>query len=377
MSSVFVNNYHIRNLYLMPKVLPRYSDSALVQEVASDPEVESPSIRSICTSPLPINATEDPDQILTSDVVELFINSLNTFFKSLQKLNASPSVDIQNFLIEGVNDNKHYQLIDAENNDNINTYLRVAKYIKQSIDESNTLFNERMSPPPDHPAAAEVAHDKKQLTLSPQEILVFAAMGTNTTSVTNLYQLLCPESTHSPVMELVSYPIINKLKAQLGTVKPLYSAEIFNALNDAINFLDASMQISIEIMSPVPLFKRIWLVDDRIHYLLKSKNVFALRILFVFSCLCLITRLQFMNEINVWVDYIEWFKTYSLGLSNLNLEFYRFDNQLYNLVVINKYRINPNNLHDLARFDPEMIQIKPNDNNDTTDFTLNEYGNYY
>lgn len=361
-SSIFVNQ--ITNLHLMPKIQS-------ISEPVCDSEIESPSIRSICTSPLPINATEDPDQILTSDVLERFINSLNTFLKSLQKLNAPTSVDIQKQLKEDIDDVGH--------RDNINTYLRVAKYIKQSIDESNTLFNERMSPPPAGASSDGnvAARDKKQLTLSPQEILVFAAMGANTTSYTNLYQLVCPEIVHNHALQPVTYPIVTQLHSQLLSIKPNYSTEVFNALKDAIQFLEASMQISIESMSPVPLFKRIWLVDDRIHHLLQSKNVFALRILFVFSCLCLITRLQFMNEINVWVDYIEWFKTYSLGLSNPISEFYRFDNQLYNLVVINKYRISPKNLHHLGSFDPQTIPIKPNDNNHTSEFTLNEYGNYY
>lgn len=313
---------------------------------------ESPThLRSICTSPLPINVIEDPESLITKDVVKLFQYSLNKFLGSLRAMNLEPPADIKREVIKSVDkpmdstnsSPKLPNLINDTYGQNVNIYVKVAKYIRETL-------------PP-----KPLNDDLQQVNLTPQEILVFAAMGTDTTNISNLRELLDESNNHhlKPLNE--NYPIINKLTNQLIQIQSSIDESTFTTLNESIKVISNSINLAIKLQNPVPLFKKIWFSDDKFYKLLKKRQYFSLRVLFVFLCLCMMTRLPFMNEINVWVDYIEWFMNFSLAIDEgdllINKQFRKFDECLYNWVLCKKIRLDKSNLDKLGQFDPESNNL--------------------
>lgn len=156
-----------------------------------------------------------------------------------------------------------------------------------------------------------------------------------------------------------SNPITRSLRSQLSEyyddqVKTSITSDNFATLLNSIATLELHMSKTIFLNYPVPLFAWILLVPDDFHDLIRAKHFFALRMLYLFACLCCLTKFQLYDSKNIWNDYIFWFKDYNFQSFNgyWNCE---FDENLYRVIFERKFRIPNNSFHLLSNFDPNSF----------------------
>lgn len=115
----------------------------------------------------------------------------------------------------------------------------------------------------------------------------------------------CMEPTVSP-----KYPIIENLKYRLDELpddncnKKVYL--------QAITLLETCLFRSVTLNYARPLFRWI-LMQDELTVLARANDRFALKILFTFACLCRICKFHLYPAVNMWQDYIEWYKQDNIG----------------------------------------------------------------
>lgn len=114
-------------------------------------------------------------------------------------------------------------------------------------------------------------------------------------------------------------------------------------LNQALDMLATAIALSVKFNYPVALFR--WLFTIRIDFgpVARKKNWIAMRILFVYSCLCLYCRFCLHREC-IWRDYVGWFHREYQPLCN-------FDNRLYHYVITRDERVMSDKYLSLAKFD--------------------------
>lgn len=115
------------------------------------------------------------------------------------------------------------------------------------------------------------------------------------------------------------------------------------SLNHALDMLAKAIALSVKFNYPVALFRWLFTINVDFGQLARKKNPMALRILFVYSCLCLYCRFCLHYEC-IWRDYIKWFHDEHIPLSE-------FDNRIYHYVIIRDQKVINDKYHFLSKFD--------------------------
>ncbi|CUM64893.1 uncharacterized protein PRCAT00002511001 [Priceomyces carsonii] len=121
----------------------------------------------------------------------------------------------------------------------------------------------------------------------------------------------------------------------------------------AINVLNRVMSTASTLNNPIPVFSWVLLVNHDLLNYIWSQDFFALRILYVYACLCQISRFLLNISQNMWVDYILWFKNYNQ--SNFGGWKYDFDKGFYNLIK-SEYLIEHGNFAVYTSLDPTDLR---------------------
>ena len=82
---------------------------------------------------------------------------------------------------------------------------------------------------------------------------------------------------------------------------------------------------------PFPLIACLTNFSDKYRQLLRNGDEFAFRLLFIYSCLCVISRIPLNRNDNIFVDYISEFK--NIIFSKYGEFSYPIDRELYHLVI--------------------------------------------
>lgn len=161
-----------------------------------------------------------------------------------------------------------------------------------------------------------------------------------------------------------SYPVIVKLKSsltewiminQFDEFIDSESSEVIEIFNDSINLLDICYYRSVELNYPIPLFRWLLAIDDRLRTIAKAKNQFALKLLYYYATLCVLCRFLLFKSTSIWVDFMKWYKDYNFNMYGSWL--YSDDLRLYNLVFDQKFIFELNEFSDLSKLDPDDISI--------------------
>ncbi|RLV93253.1 hypothetical protein JA1_002577 [Spathaspora sp. JA1] len=165
-----------------------------------------------------------------------------------------------------------------------------------------------------------------------------------------------------PSMDSTSYPIIDQLLQDLTKAELPYDER--TTIQKAIQDLHDAMYAMMHFKYPIPFFRWIIILPDPYRDLLYQKHEFSIRLLYVFSSLCLIYHFHMLKESNMWLDYMQWFKKYS------DVRYggfvYDLDKWLYELGVVKQFTISKYN--DVGYFDPQAEYEKEVDI--TSDFNL-------
>ncbi|EMG50656.1 putative zinc finger upstream protein 3 [Candida maltosa Xu316] len=98
---------------------------------------------------------------------------------------------------------------------------------------------------------------------------------------------------------------------------------------------------------PFPLLACFTNFSDEFRVLLHRGNKFALRFLFIYSCLCVVSRIPLHRNDNIFTDYILWYKN-RVFLENHKFD-YPIDAQLFYLVTRSNFVID---FGDMSHFNP-------------------------
>ncbi|KAG2736884.1 hypothetical protein G9P44_000974 [Scheffersomyces stipitis] len=163
----------------------------------------------------------------------------------------------------------------------------------------------------------------------------------------------------TPSLKDCTYPLLMKLKQDLdqiygGDEFDSIVATEYNILSSTLQILHTGLYRSVKLNYPIPLFKWTLMISPNFRDLVYEKNFFALRILYVYSSLCMITRFMIYNDSNMWLDYIHWYKDYNLENFG-NKWVYPMDEKSYELTAVKKYMFEGLDYTALATFDPDVM----------------------
>ncbi|RCK57321.1 hypothetical protein Cantr_06856 [Candida viswanathii] len=139
----------------------------------------------------------------------------------------------------------------------------------------------------------------------------------------------------TPTLKLCTYPVIVDLMSGLeefydSCEVSLEASEEIALLHEAIHLLIASIHTCVCLKLPLPIYRFLFLLSDGFRDLLYQRHRYALRVLFVYSALCSITRCHFDTLSNVWRDFMMLYSTEGY----LDAE---MDKRLYDLVFFEDF----------------------------------------
>ncbi|CAK9440107.1 uncharacterized protein LODBEIA_P42070 [Lodderomyces beijingensis] len=148
----------------------------------------------------------------------------------------------------------------------------------------------------------------------------------------------------APGLKQCRYPVIQDLLLQLNNFTQqvqLEQLEQDQVVSSQTSFERTTLRLTIDTLvkalfgcrqykMPIPMYRYIMLFSDDFKNLLYSKHPYALRILFVYACLCSIVRFQMYREYNIWRDYILWYRA---EVDSQNWAWHEMDDAFYYLVV--------------------------------------------
>lgn len=118
---------------------------------------------------------------------------------------------------------------------------------------------------------------------------------------------------------------------------------MINDIRECLLVLEKAFNLSIKFNFPVMLYKWLVIMAPQIVPYVRAKNLFALRLLYAYACICVHCRLCPFEQ-NSWKDYVVWFRD-EYGPLN------EFDERLYHYVITNRNYIIDDNFTSLKDFD--------------------------
>lgn len=114
-------------------------------------------------------------------------------------------------------------------------------------------------------------------------------------------------------------------------------------LNLALDMLEKSILVGIKFNFPLVLFRWLLLSPSSLSLLVRQRNYFALRLLFVYSSLCMYCMFLLCED-SIWRDYVEWFADHHQPMCE-------FDRRVYHYVVVRQKRVLNYNYRTMKDFD--------------------------
>lgn len=282
-----------------------------------------------------------PKHFLRSSLVRqaVFANGCLTLWafadlKTIADMDASDDAALQQLYDEGVGDLVPIfsDMRIFEENEESNVFLRTATYYSEALAESVAAIAELQSPK-FHEEKAEVRLEKViSITLSSSLVFVFLAMhphrvvplvlfdentdllhivsGLRTVVLYYLEPLRASdigETLRNDEFALVpkkKVALVEELRKQMNDYYAAASfLEIDAEMSDgiqilagALDCLEKALVVSVRFNYPVMLFRWLTLISENFGALVRRKDYFAVRLLFVYSCLCLYAKFWLHEE---------------------------------------------------------------------------------
>ncbi|KAK6462073.1 hypothetical protein DFJ63DRAFT_139375 [Scheffersomyces coipomensis] len=169
---------------------------------------------------------------------------------------------------------------------------------------------------------------------------------------------LFPINLNVPNLEESVIPIIVRLQLDLEseydtTNFSSTSLHEYNTLYHALETLQVTIYKAISYGYPIPIYRWVLILSNDYHDLIYDESSFALRLLYVFASLASLTNFQLFKEVNLWVDYMNWYKAYNYRMYG---EWkYSMDKSLYLLTFDQEFTLMGNREINLMNFDPDFL----------------------
>ncbi|KAK6199379.1 uncharacterized protein RJT21DRAFT_46413 [Scheffersomyces amazonensis] len=170
------------------------------------------------------------------------------------------------------------------------------------------------------------------------------------------------EPKRVPSVKESTFPLIINLKRDLEMFYPDLdkdnkSSNDYDAVLSVLELLQICIYRADKKHYTVPLFRWLVLINNDFCDLVHEKNFYALRILFVYSCLCNMARFQLYYDANLWINFVIWFRNYNYELFGLGNWKYNMDRSLFNLIHDKYYTFYNPVFSNMTEFDPEFLDI--------------------
>ncbi|KAG5419802.1 hypothetical protein I9W82_001682 [Candida metapsilosis] len=211
--------------------------------------------------------------------------------------------------------------------------------------------------PPD-----EQETDMISVSRASRDVLLNCASTVFETELSGLLFFRVNQDLYSPPLKECQYPIIKYL---LQGLYEFQDTSIADTDDNEVTINDTSsqyhtLQLTLDCLTkalfgcgyykfPIPLFRFLMVIPEHFRQLLYSKHPYALKILYVYSCLCFVGRFQMYKNHNIWRDFVIWYG----GTMGLNDDVER---KLCSL-VINEQFVVPN-YEEFPCFDPMEVDAK-------------------
>ncbi|KAF3987464.1 hypothetical protein FT663_03911 [Candidozyma haemuli var. vulneris] len=194
---------------------------------------------------------------------------------------------------------------------------------------------------------------------APKTDLLNVAVGLRMVVVQNLPSLLSSdiaELYHNDELMLIprrKIKIVEDLKAQLddylqGAGFGFFdidsdTSRMINVFRDSLVSLEKVCALAVKFNYPVMLFRWLLIIDTDFVTYVRSKNRYALRLLYVYACLCVHYKF-WLFESSVWRDHVMWYRSKYGPLCE-------FDERLYHYVVTRRKYVLNDNYRSIKDFD--------------------------
>ncbi|CAN3504059.1 hypothetical protein DICA1_F16446 [Diutina catenulata] len=132
-------------------------------------------------------------------------------------------------------------------------------------------------------------------------------------------------------------------------------------LVNSVNTFNNQVYSATKSNASVPLYRFFNFTDLNYFDLVYNQNFHALRILYVYAAHAMMIRFYFVRDVNIWVDYMRWFRNYNM--EHFGKWFFPVDGQLYELVVVNGFEVHdPADLAHIDKFRNEYSCGTAHDN---------------
>lgn len=143
------------------------------------------------------------------------------------------------------------------------------------------------------------------------------------------------EHLHPPTLgEDDRYVMVEILRKRLREYAVLTNVckEGLRHLSEAVNLLEIVFYRTIESHKPLPIFRYVFLIDCWVCDEIKlSKDIYCLKIVYVYACLCFMCKLRFRTDSNIFIEYMRWYQRHNL--STYNRWKYEEDEALFELIT--------------------------------------------
>lgn len=131
---------------------------------------------------------------------------------------------------------------------------------------------------------------------------------------------------------------------------------IKHTLQQTMHVLNSQLHDLARLRLNLELTKFLLRVPSEFFDLVLQKNFFALRIVFVFLCLLLLLEFWVLEQLNMWVDYLEWFRGYNFRIYDQWM--YSHDRTLYNIAYVHRLHFPLGHYHHLETMDlPQLLDL--------------------
>lgn len=145
------------------------------------------------------------------------------------------------------------------------------------------------------------------------------------------------------------YPVVQRLGQELLAANPPGC----EYLTEAVMWFQRLITLVIRTNHPADIVKWIALVPVEVCHMIYDRGFHGLRLLYVYSCYCAITRFYAFEHSNMWHDYIEWYRRHNFD--TFGRWFYDYDESFYIMTVEKSYGLNTVDYSPMGALDPELL----------------------
>lgn len=185
-----------------------------------------------------------------------------------------------------------------------------------------------------------VAHGLRTIVLEHHDVLL-------SSDIRDLYyqdELNLAPKKRVKIVEDLNYQLNEYLQGTSFFDIDAETAKMINAFHHCLHTLERVCVLGMKFNYPVMLFRWLLFVSLEINAYVRAENPFALRLLYVYACLCVHYKFWLFEQHNLWRDFVRFYRKHYGPLCE-------FDERLYHYVISKKSFVQNDDYVSIKDFD--------------------------